>query len=264
MFGLSFDQLPHYIYSNHRQFLAGEHHMERTFDEDVLILMRKGVLRFSEDGAPVELHAGQYYLQQKGKCQSGPLESDAPNYFFIHFRGTFKEGARLPLRGTFKSAAIRPIVEALEALGNAAPRLEYERLFYALLSELSKQQYDETLAESILSYLIRNYSKPISLDDLCNTLFLTANQVIYAFKAAYGKTPHRYLMDYRLEKAADLLVSTERPSSTIAYDIGFQEYSVFYRAFFSKYGTSPTEFREKHGGFFFLPPPNERPEENQD
>ena len=234
--------------------------MERIFDEDVLILMRKGILRFSENEQAIELHPGEYYLQVAGKHQSGPLPSEKPNYFFVHFHGTFKEGGKLPLRGRFKDDSVRPYIEALERLGNTASKLEYERLFYSILSELSKQHNSDTRAENILAYLVQNYDKPISLDDVGAEMFLTNNQVIYAFNAVYGKTPHRYLMDYRLEKAADLLVSTARPVSTIAFDVGFREYSVFYRAFLKKYGISPTDFREIRVAKFFTPPPNERPQ----
>ena len=84
MIGLSFNKLPHYIYSNHRQFHAHEHHIDRIFNEDVLIIMRKEILRFTEENEPIELHANEYYIQRAGLQQTGPIESDKPNYFFIH------------------------------------------------------------------------------------------------------------------------------------------------------------------------------------
>ena len=89
MLKLSFDELPHYIYSNNRQFFPGEYHMDRLFDEDVLILMRKGRLRFHEDGTLVKLNAGEYYIQRAGLYQQGLVPSDSPNYFFFHFHGIF-------------------------------------------------------------------------------------------------------------------------------------------------------------------------------
>lgn len=264
MYGLSFDNLPHYIYSNNRQFLENEHHMERVFDEDVLLLVRKGTLRFSENGVPIEVRAGEYYLQRAGLRQTGPVPSDIPNYFFIHFHGTFCENGKLPLRGTFDEASIMPIVDAIRLLGNIASPLEYERHFYALLSELCKQQHNETLAESILVYLVRHYKENLALTDLCAKFFLTKNQIISVFHSAYGRTPHRYLMDYRLEKAAELLVTTNRPIGGIAYEVGFQEYSVFYRAFLSKYEISPADFRKIKIAKFFMPPARERPKKREE
>lgn len=261
MIGLSFERLPHYIYSNSRQFLPGEHHIDRVFDKDVLIIMQKGILRFHEDGKPIELRAGEYYLQRAGLFQEGPLASESPNYFFFHFHGSFEEGGSLPLRGTFRYEALRPIIESLELLGISAPNLEYERLFYALLSELAKQQHDEPLAEGIHAYLVKHYTESISLDDVAEKFSFSKNHIISLFKSAYGKTPHRYLTDYRLDRAREYLVSTARPLGVIAADVGFEEYSVFYRSFCSKYGVSPASYRAMTAASCFVPPPEERPEQ---
>ena len=113
--------------------------MDRIFNEDVLILMQNGILRFSEDGQPIELHANEYYLQRAGLYQTCPLESEIPNYFFIHFHGTFEENGALPLHGTLRYESIHPILEEIILLGIESPKIEYECLFYRLLSELAKQ-----------------------------------------------------------------------------------------------------------------------------
>lgn len=258
MIGLSFDKLPHYIYSNTRQFLAHEHHIDRHFNEDVLILMQKGILRFSENGHPIELHANEYYLQRAGLYQTGPLESEIPNYFFIHFHGEFEENGDLPLHGTFRYESINPILEEIVFLGIESPKIEYERLFYTLLSELAKQQRSETLAENIRTHLLRNYNVHITLNDISEYCSLSKNRVIDIFRNTYGKTPYRYLMDYRLDKAREFLVSTNRPITNIASDVGFDDYSVFFRAFYTKYGISPTDYREVKHAEFFIPPGDER------
>lgn len=259
MIGLSFNKLPHYIYSNHRQFHAHEHHIDRLFNEDVLIIMRKGILRFTEENEPIELHANEYYIQRAGLQQTGPIESDKPNYFFIHFSGTFEKDGELPLRGTFKAKNIQPILDEIMLLGLEAPKIEYERLFYTLLSELAKQQLDENTAEQIRSYLLQNYTSPISLHDIGEYCGLSKNSIVNTFKRTYGKTPYRYLTDYRLERASEYLVSTRHSLSTIALDVGFGDYTVFYRAFTDKYGISPKDYRAIKQAEFFIPPERERP-----
>lgn len=262
MLKLSFNKLPHYIYSNHRQFHAHEHHIDRLFNEDVLIVMRKGILRFSEDDQPVELHANEYYIQRAGLKQTGLKESDKPNYFFIHFKGTYERNGALPLRGTFEIKTIQPILDELMLLGIESPKIEYERLFYTLLSELEKQQRSETVAEKIRSYLLQNYTKSISLLEIAEQCFLSKNSIVNVFQKTYGKTPYRYLTDYRLDRASEYLVSTQRSFSMIASDVGFGDYSVFYRAFVNKYGISPKDYRAIKQAEFFIPPENERPKGN--
>lgn len=258
MLGLSFNTLPHYVYGNDRQFIEHEHHMNRIFDEDVLLIMRKGTLRFTEDGVPVELHEGEYYLQRAHLKQTGEVESDLPNYFFFHFHGKFEEGGKLPIRGTFSMETIQPLLEGIAMLGFGAEKMEYERYFYAVLSELAKQQRNESVAENIRTFILKNYTKKISLEDVADHCYLSVNTVIETFKQTYGRTPHRYLTDCRLEKACELLVSTTRPITSICLDVGFEEYSVFYRAFSVKYKTSPAEYRKIRHAEFFIPPENER------
>lgn len=183
MIGLSFNHLPHYIYSNHRQFHAHEHHIDRIFNEDVLILMRKGILRFTEDNKDVELHANEYYIQRAGLHQTGMVESEKPNYFFIHFNGNFEENGDLPMRGTFQSKTIQPLLDKLMLLGLESSKIEYECLFYALLSELAKQQRGETIAEKIRTYLLQNYTSAISLQDISEyCCYSSKNSIVNIFK----------------------------------------------------------------------------------
>ena len=47
----------------------------------------EGVLRFRENGIPVEVHPGEYYIQRHGLLQEGKCESDSPKYFFYTMVG---------------------------------------------------------------------------------------------------------------------------------------------------------------------------------
>lgn len=93
MLKLSFDELPHYLFSDNRQFLPGERHIDRLCGEDVLLLVRKGVLRFHEDGVLAGAARGRILYPTAGLYQQGLLPSDAPNYFFVHFTAFLKKTA---------------------------------------------------------------------------------------------------------------------------------------------------------------------------
>ena len=62
---LDMNILPKYIFSGIRQFFPNEKHINRTFQECVLILMFKGTLRFNEGDVDIELNPGEYYIQIK-------------------------------------------------------------------------------------------------------------------------------------------------------------------------------------------------------
>ena len=59
-------------------------------------------------------------------------------------------------------------------------------------------------------------------------------------------SPGKYLKSKRLEKAEELLKSTELRISEIAYDLGFEDMGYFSKSFTSVYKHSPSEYRKLH------------------
>ena len=219
--------------------------MNRIFNESVIVLVRKGVLRFREAGINVEVKEGEYYIQKAGLKQEGVEPSDEPNYFFIHFKGHFAKTG-LPLRGTFNIEEAQKIIAEMEKLGNTAEKLDYDCYFYLLLRLLRREMHRETPAELMRTYLINHYNENITIDDLMKLVYRSQNQVINIFKAAYSSTPYRFLIDFRLLKAAELLMATDMPVKDVGFKVGFIEYTSFYKAFEKKYSKSPVEYRKTH------------------
>ena len=92
--------------------------------------------------------------------------------------------------------------------------------------------------------LIGMPNEKIQIKDLERIVFLTSNQIINIFKEYYGITPHKYLTELRLNEACELLLSTRRSLSTIAENVGYNDYSIFYKAFYARYNMSPLEYRK--------------------
>ena len=120
-------------------FLRGELHVTRRCESDsVLILMERGILRFCEDGAPVVLRAGEYYVQRPGLLQEGlpcpPADEDPAVYVFVHFAGGdyAPDGAGIPLRGTFRPDRLRPFLEEISQARDANRFRLTARLFLIL------------------------------------------------------------------------------------------------------------------------------------
>jgi len=65
------------------------------------------------------------------------------------------------------------------------------------------------------------------------------------FKKTSGLTPHRWLVQRRLERAQDLLLWSTLSLAQIALDCGFSEQSHFTRTFTRLVGTSPGEWRRQ-------------------
>ncbi|NOY00383.1 MAG: helix-turn-helix transcriptional regulator, partial [Verrucomicrobia bacterium] len=68
-----------------------------------------------------------------------------------------------------------------------------------------------------------------------------------ALKAAEGQNFSKMLQEIRLGKACEMLGSSEWSIAEVALEVGFGEQSYFSKLFKTKYGMSPSEYREKGG-----------------
>jgi AraC-like DNA-binding protein len=64
-----------------------------------------------------------------------------------------------------------------------------------------------------------------------------------AFRESFGAPPHTYLMRRRMERAQDLMLSTETSIGQIALDCGFADQSHLTRLFHKIVGESPAAWR---------------------
>ena len=67
-----------------------------------------------------------------------------------------------------------------------------------------------------------------------------------AFKKEYGTTFKKYLINYRICKARDMLKNPNAMVTNIAYTVGFHDPSYFTRTFRRIVGVSPSHYHEEH------------------
>lgn len=97
-----------------------------------------------------------------------------------------------------------------------------------------------------MGYIMRHYTEPITLDRLAEVCALSKQHLIRHFRATLNTTPIRYLIDYRLARAKELLFKhPELTVKEIAYELGFENPHYFTRAFSQANGESPTSYRER-------------------
>ncbi|MFD2444847.1 AraC family transcriptional regulator [Bacillus sp. CGMCC 1.16607] len=100
--------------------------------------------------------------------------------------------------------------------------------------------------KKVIEYILENYQTEISLDALSAESNLSKFYLIRAFKEIIGCTPSQYIMNIRLEKAMDLLLSTRLDITTICYEVGFGSLNTFERVFKKRMGCTISEFRRRH------------------
>lgn len=246
MAGIDLNQPLRFCHASLRYFAPGESHVTRICEEDVLLLVFEGVLRFTEDGAPYEISAGEYFIQKQNTRQGPFGPSDSPKYLYVHFEGQWaEEGELLPRRGKFSPRELMPLMEELDR-ASGRTLTEKTALFLQIASALQGPAEPAGTAREIAAYLREHACEGVSLSDLSARFSYSRNQIINLMKQAYGTTPLEYHHGQRLKRAEWLLRVTSVSLSQVSEECGYGEYSQFYKEFFRLHGCSPKEWREAH------------------
>lgn len=99
-------------------------------------------------------------------------------------------------------------------------------------------QQEARAVEMLSARLTQN----VSLTALAQDCGLSRSYFCKAFGITFGKPPHRWLQEYRVARASDLLRS-DLPISEIAYLCGFSDQSHLTRLFKDQHGETPADWR---------------------
>ena len=104
--------------------------------------------------------------------------------------------------------------------------------------------YDKSnIVKIIIDYFENNYTDNISLDDIARNMYMSSVYISKIFKEKTGEPPINYLINLRLEKAKNLLLTTEVPVKVIAQSVGYTDAYYFSKLFKKYYDYSPHKFR---------------------
>ena len=91
----------------------------------------------------------------------------------------------------------------------------------------------------VLAYIDANLKQPIMVEDLAREACLSMYHFIRLFKRTTGLSPHRYLVQCRVQKAHELLRGGDYRVAEAAYAVGFCDQSHLDRYFRRHFGFSP-------------------------
>jgi AraC family transcriptional regulator len=89
-------------------------------------------------------------------------------------------------------------------------------------------------------------SESIDLAELSAIAGLSVFHFARQFKLSTGVTPHYYLVHTRVQRAQEMLASTELSLSDVAFATGFSDQSHLTRHFRQIVGVTPGQFRRSH------------------
>ncbi|MCR4590187.1 MAG: AraC family transcriptional regulator [Lachnospiraceae bacterium] len=97
--------------------------------------------------------------------------------------------------------------------------------------------------EYAIDFIRNNYRGDVKIGDVAAHIGINRSYLSRNFKKETGMAPQEYLINYRLERAAELLTEGEESIGVISSRVGYSDQMTFSKAFKKKYGITPWKYR---------------------
>ena len=115
-----------------------------------------------------------------------------------------------------------------------------------ILSENLLKPNASLFSSKILSYIQEHFTEDIKVRDVCSTVGASEKTVYKILHDTVGQTINGYITFLRIEKAKTMLSSTDLSVSSIATQVGYNDYNYFIRLFRKETSITPLKFRKQH------------------
>jgi AraC-like DNA-binding protein len=139
------------------------------------------------------------------------------------------------------------LLNMLEMLCMMGDSSEYELLSSLGFTEASKYANQEKIS-AIFHYMISNYNKEITLDEIAYQANMNTSAFCRYFKKSTSKTFSQALNEIRIGFACKKMINTDKCISEIAYECGYYNVPYFNRVFKHIKNITPQNYRKKYEG----------------
>ncbi len=116
-----------------------------------------------------------------------------------------------------------------------------------LVEDIKMKSPDDKLLEKVMSVINKNLgNSDLSVDRIADEVGISRVHLHRKMKELTGQTPHDFIRNIRLKKAATLLSSGDMNVSEVMYACGFSNAASFSTVFKKLYGVSPREYMNEH------------------
>ena len=116
-------------------------------------------------------------------------------------------------------------------------------------ASMLKDSRSDNAVETVIEYIHGNYNKDIDNRTLAELVGYHPYYLNKLFIMAKGITLHRYVSNYRIAMAEQMLLSTTLSIDEIAMKVGFSASLSFSSCFKKKNGITPSEFRKRFASY---------------
>ena len=247
------------LYVAGQEMCAPSHHFGPAVREHYLLhYVFSGTGRFEVDGRTYHLRAGQAFLIVPNVVTFYQADDRDPwHYAWLEFGGvqaeTFLQQCGLDVE--------HPIYTARDAQDMQAQwmqLLEYARTdgadgyrvagaAYLLFDLFFRQSHTPPVQaqpasaylHQAIAYIRYHYYRPVPVAELCALVGVERSYLCRLFKAQTGKSPQRYVLDYKLDVARALLREGKLSVAQVARSVGYEDQSAFSKLYKKRYGSAP-------------------------
>lgn len=261
----------YHIKNNPRMYQIPVHWHEHF---EIIYIVRSGVKVNIDDKTYIG-NEGDIFLVNPGELHYIGTENYEAEFYtllfpleFISFRtdDTLEENLTKPLRvGALKYEhqiknksliqEFRMIINSLILLDHKKAQNHFQSRIYLLqifqllytykqpLYKIAKQN-ETLLQKDLIEYMRKRYAENISLKTMADEFHMSEKYLSRYFKAHFNIGYSEFLLHLRLNKARELLETTELPITDVALSSGFGNISYFIRSFRKLFGVPPLQYRK--------------------
>ena len=131
--------------------------------------------------------------------------------------------------------------------GNTMQLLIHVYRAYLDRSAAPLQAEKPELPDQVMAYVEEHLAQKITLAEVAHHFYVSESTVSQTFRKKLGVSFYQYVTQRRLI-SAKALIEQGLHLETVSEQVGFSDYSAFYRAFRQEYGISPRQYRKLQEG----------------
>lgn len=240
-----------------------------TRDEYIIHFVLSGKGFYSANGNTWTLESGQMFVIYPGEpITYGSDATDPWQYAWIGFSG-IRADAILRQCGFSPKKLVLPFppqseqvtdcinyildCKALTVADDLRREASLLLLFSRLIDNHSKLKYkhpsgthdygSNVYVELAIEHIKYHYQDGINVSDIAEHIGISRAYLNHAFQKELGLSIQKFLIDFRMHKAANLLVSTADSVKEISRAVGYEDQLAFSKAFKKKFEMSPKNYR---------------------
>ena len=230
-------------YEKQIEYEPREAHNTLTLEQSLMQMIEKG-----DVGALCE------WLSHAPSVRGGVIANDALRQLKNTFIVTTTLASRAAIKGGMEAEDALSLsddyIRKCELMGgvDSIVNLQYHMVldYTRRVERVRLGKNPSKLLMQVTNYVQHNLSRPVDVDDLAKTLFISRTHLASRFKQETGMTLTDFILGEKVEEAKRLLRYSDKSLTLIANYLGFSSQSHFTRIFKKYSGQTPREYRENN------------------